>query len=460
MSADDFSYTTVAVTQGVLKAQVAWYTSFTGKFINNFLVTIFGIMSSRNGSTLLYFLITLTALFSTVFIFFKKNKELGLGVIYSVLFSLLFLVSYYFITPDKNESWYWLAGSVEYLWPTIFVVLTFAFAFEKGPTLVGRVLSFVLAFLVGGGSEVAGTLLLGGLSLPLVYLAVSEFINKKESSLSGYLRNLFDKDKLFSRLFVVFVGASLSFLIMFLAPGNGIRIKGPGSDEMSIAGAIFYSLQKGPALTLTILKNNFLFLSSLFVTLTAFFGYFGDKLEESLAKEKALGKVFFVLIAPFFISFIYLLPGYKALGRALPSRAEIDLSFIIIVSLFYAAYYLSRINIEKRYVFDKLVFVATLVFFVSSFLGFSKTVAEDIYVAKNYSDAFGVMFSRLKIASAENKNQIVIVDALPESGLIHSEKLTSDPGHWANQPISNFFGLKGITIKVAATEPTEVKKVK
>lgn len=428
MAADDFSYTTLAVNQGILKAQVLWYTTFTGKFINNFLVTIFGMMSSGSGSTLIYFMITLLSLFSALLIFFKKNKGLNLGIIYSVLFSLLFLVSYYFITPDKRESWYWLSGSVEYLWPTIFAIIAFAFAFEKKQTTGGRVISFVMAFLVGAGSEVVATLLLGGLFLPLVYLAIT-------------------KNKLFSRLVIIFLGASLSFLIMFLAPGNAIRIKGPGSDEMSIVGAIFYSLQKGPALTLTIIRNNFLFLSSLLISLSVFFSFFGSKLDEYFVKEKIVEKIFLILVAPFFLSIIYMLPGYKALGRVLPSRAEIDLSFIILICVFYAAFYLSRIKIEKHFIIDKLIFITALGFFISSFLGFTKTIAEDIYIAKNYSGAFDSMFSKLKAAAAENKDQIVLVNSLPESGLIHSEKLNADSGHWANKPISDFFGLDGIKIE-------------
>lgn len=462
MSADDFSYTTVAFTQGILKAQIAWYTTFTGKFINNFLVTVFGIMSSRNGSTLVYFLITLVLLFSAIFIFFKKVTNSRLGPFYSVLLSLLFLVSYYLITPDKNESWYWLSGSVEYLWPTIFVIGGLGFALEKKSTLFGSILLFVLAFLVGGGSEVAGTILVVSLFLSLLYLALMAFLQKREGNLLSFVKTLFTDNKLFVNLFIIFLGASLSFLIMYLSPGNAIRIKGPGSDEMNIIGALFYSLQKGPALTFTIIKENFVYLLSLLVSLSAFFSFAGVGFEEFVDRNKTVKKIFFILVAPFFLSIIYMLPGYRALGRVLPSRAEIDLSFIILVSLIYAALYLSRIfmdiKLQKYFLYNALISATALIFLSSSLLAFTKTVAEDIYIAKNYSDAFDSMFMKLKDAASENKNQIVIVSPLPESGLIHSEKLKVDPGHWANKPISNFFGLEGITTEAPKPIFTKIAK--
>jgi hypothetical protein len=462
MSADDFSYTAVAFTHGVFKAQLIWYNSFTGKFINNFLVTVFGMLSSANGSTTLYFFITLALLFSAILIFLKKIVGSRMNFFYTLLLSALFLVSYYLITPNKNESWYWLSGAVEYLWPTIFALVAIGFSLEKRQNLPVRLALFLLGFLIGGGSEVNGTIFVVGIFFSLLLIAFKNFFEMRDRNLGRFLGILFNQNALFGNLLFAFAGAAASFSIMFFAPGNVIRIKGPGSDEMSIAGAVFYSLQKGPELLLSMVKENAVYLGSLTVILSAFFYQQKVIIDSEESDEKQiLKKIFFILVIPLFLSFFYMLPGYKALGRVLPDRAEINLSFVILLSLLFTALYIAKLfekfNLSKYFIYNVTITFIAMIFFISSVAQFTGTVAEDVYITKNYSDSFDRMFNQLKEVSKTNKDQVVIVEAFPESGLIHSEKLNSDPGHWANKPISNFFGLKGIKVEEPTGENLDVK---
>jgi hypothetical protein len=432
MGADDFAFSVTGFQHGVLKAQLFWYLGITGRVTTNFLQTVFGMFSSENGLTGWYTVLTLALLSGSLFIFFKNLFKSKLGFWLTILVSVLFMVSYYLITPDKTESWYWMTGSITYLWPTFLGLGAVGFALADKQNIGNRAGAFLLALLAGSGNETFGVMFLSVLVLLLLYFRLI-------------------KSKLFNNFLVVFAGAAISFAVMFFAPGNTNRLAGGGSDEMSLVGTVFYSLQKGPALLFSIVGNNIVYLLSLLTSLSAFFAMQNIAIEATDDKEELLKKLFFILAIPVLMSVLFMLPGYKALGRVPPSRTEVNLAFVVILSLIFGAMYLGQIigklNLSKYFTYKASVAIIALVFLLSATNAFTKTVAEDIYIAKNYSVAFDELFSQLKSESMKGNDQVVIVKPLPESGLIHSQKLTNDTTHWANSYWSVFFKLKGIKIE-------------
>lgn len=449
MSADDFNYTTLAVSKGLLQAQISWYVTFTGKFTTNFLVSVFGILSSGNGKTSVYFIITLLAVLGAFYYFFKNLSRSQINRFFLIILSLVLVSAYYLITPDKNESWYWLSGSVAYLWATILGLYAISVLLSKEFSKKHYILSFLLTFFAVGNDEAFGFLTLCFLFIVLLFLFIKNYLENRKESLFKVKVLLFN-NLLFKKILIVFLAAVFSFAIIFVAPGNAKRLDSPASSPMSLFGAVLYSIQTGPSLIYAIYKHNVIFLTSLVFVLSSFFAIEGLFKSKNLpSRESLLRKIFFAIVIPVLLSIIFILPGYRALGRVLPSRAEVLLAFVVLMSAITVSYYLAQLilatEFNKKFHFKIFVFGSSLIFFASS-LGLISTLASDVYIAKNYSQAFDNMFIQLTNVSKDKKDQIIQVPELPESGLIHSEKLTTDPNHWANKPISNFFGLKGITI--------------
>lgn len=429
MAADDFGFAQTGFNQGIIQSQIYWYNAITGRVTTNFLQTVFGMLSAPTGVTSLYTILTFVVLFLCVFVFFKNLLNSQKWHLKAVVISFVFVASYYLITPNKAESWYWLTGSATYLWPTFLGIGSLGFALAQKQSAWSKSASFLLAFLAGFGNETFGLMFLTLLLAITVYLKLV-------------------RSKYFTHLLVVFVGTFISFGIMFLAPGNTSRLHSPSSDEMSALGALLYSVQKGPALLFSIVSQSFVYLGSLFLTLSLFWSFEDVNFGKSKNQESPYIKMFVIVIGTILLSIVFMLPGYKALGRMPPDRTEINLSLVIIMALVFGSLYFSKIISEKVLAKNTSYYLCTtltvVIFLIVSVSSFTKTIAEDVYIAKNYSSAFDSLFLKLKDASKVGSEGVLLVDPLPNSGLVFSQTLNDDVNHFANRYYSSFFGLKGI----------------
>lgn len=448
MCADDFTFTKRATIVGIWKTQIDWYLELTGRFVRNAMLIFFGLISSMNGTVIIYNLFTFLMLFVSLFFLFRNMVRNKVGYLSIVLLASLSFITFYLITPYKDESWYWMSGSVTYLWPTIFCIGAVSVLISKSKSLTSVFLAFLLGFLTGP-NEFMGP----------IFGAVLATLIIKSLYKNGW--KIPKNNPYFHNLCAVTAGVGISFLIMFLAPGNYVRMRGPDSSEMSLFATIVYSIQTGPKMILSTFSNNAMYLIAFFATLAFYFSVIrpkGGEVAQSISN--IFSNVFYMLCAPFFLSFLYLLPGYRSLSRIPPGRADVILVFVILMSLIFSAYELSKIfiklDLNKYTAFKVFGYVFAFALFIGGF-HFTNTFAWDVYIAKNYSDSFDKLFSQLTSVKGV-KDKIIMVEPLPESGLVHSEKLNTDYTNWANGPYSGFFELKGIAIEKQATTSAGIKK--
>lgn len=447
MCADDFTFTKHSIDVGFWQTQIYWYYNLTGRFVRNIMLVLFGIISSANGKVYVYTLFSFLILLISFFFFFKNLIRSKTSFIVILILASLSFVTFYLITPIKDESWYWMSGSVTYLWPAIFGIAATAFLIDKSKSVLNFSLAFIFAFLAGA-NEFSG----------LIFSAVLFLLIIKSLFESGWV--IPKNNNYFNKLCVVTAGVAISFIIMYIAPGNFVRIVGPDSHEMGVFGTIVYSIQEGPKLLFSIFLNNAVYLSAFFATLVLYFSVIKSKNKgEDQNINNLLFNTFFILCVPIILSILYMLPGFRALTRPPPGRADVILAFILLMSLIFASNELSKIftylNFDRFVLFKLFGCVFAFILFISG-LQFTSTFAWDIYIAKNYSDTFDRMFSQLSLVKG-NKDKIIIVEPLPESGLVHSEKLSSDPSNYANGPYSYFFNLKGIATENPTTVSAKIK---
>ena len=407
MSADDFSYGSTVLSQGFWQAQKAWYLSWSGRFVSTFLQTALGAALGASGKVYLYSLVTFSVFVWASFLFFRRFA--GLTGKAALAASAAFFVVLYQITPNKMESFYWLSGSITYLWPVIFTLFALSAKGSFG--------TFVFAFLAGGGNE----------AFSLVAL-VSYFC------LSVYF--LLNARKLDVRWLSLFVGTLASFLFVFFSPGNALRAQGAASDPMNLFGAFAYSLSEGPVILYGLVSKSVVFLVPFGIVLSFIFSQGRQRKKQDTQTE--IGKVFWALTLPILISVVYVFAAFKNLGRIPPDRSDITLAFVVLLAVVYVSFILSSF-IGK---FKLWVPAFAFFLFLSSFAVVSG-LGADVYIAREYSSAFDKTIEQIK-ETKDKGGDYAVVDVLPESGLVPNAQIKGYDDHWINMSISEFFGLSGI----------------
>lgn len=138
-----------------------------------------------------------------------------------------------------------------------------------------------------------------------------------------------------------------------------------------------------------------------------------------------------------------MMPSFKVLGRVPPDRSDITIAFLLLGDLI-ACSYIFKIKFSDFIIV--LIFVSSILLFAVSFR-VTSTLASDIYIAKNYSNAFDNMTLNLKNAKLLKQKGIVVVNQLPEPGLVGNADIKGYPAYEKNQAVATYYGLNSLISK-------------
>jgi len=431
MAADDYS-SAIMGRLGLLGSIIATYKGFMGRFTAVLIETPFSVNLAENGKIAIYSIITFSLLFLSILLLVKRIFNLSSKNIYLYIVSSVLFVSLYQLTPDKSESWYWLTGSVVYLWPIILFTFSYSFVFLKSYRKVDYILPVILVFFSVSCNEAFG------LFVPTLLFISLWF---------------FRKNKLKRKLLgIMFIFSLVSFLIMYLAPGNDARKMAYGSFPMSILGSILYSLWEGPKRYLQLIMQNAYFIIPTMILMSFSYADFNLKIKKlNTQTDELIFNFFEIVILGFILSIIFMLPSFVGLGRVQPERSVLSLSFIVVAQMLMGSYYFYEIVFKKigtkNMVGKLLIFSAGLALLISSSV-FTKTLASDLYIAKNYAVSFDTMIKNFKSISRFQDTTTEIEISLPESGMV--ARLIDPVGVYSykNLSLSQYYNIgKVITVE-------------
>lgn len=144
-SDDDFGFLGRSVLSNFWNIQIGTYLGWTGRFTSTFLQTIFGYISTLEGKPVLYSIFAFLILLFAFAVIYSRTLGLKIWNARVIILSCVSFVALYILTPNKAESWYWMTGSITYLWPIIFLVL--------GLSNLGNIFSFIFVFLSVAGRK-------------------------------------------------------------------------------------------------------------------------------------------------------------------------------------------------------------------------------------------------------------------------------------------------------------------
>ncbi|RIA10270.1 hypothetical protein OE09_2125 [Flavobacteriaceae bacterium MAR_2010_72] len=223
-SADDYIYHYISDEFGFVEAQVYWYNNWTSRYLASAVLSIKMLVS---GDFVIYKLIPIGLLVSffcsLVYLLSSLFKTNGLR--YACFLAFYVLILYLFQMPNVSEGFYWLPGSISYIFPSILSLILFThlikLVYKRNRLSLG--MSILMCFLIIGSSETSMIILD---CLITIVLGYRYFIERKVNT----------------QILMVFITCVLLSVFVLLSPGNAIRALGYTRDNHQFFEAFFNSL--------------------------------------------------------------------------------------------------------------------------------------------------------------------------------------------------------------------------
>lgn len=431
LATDDFYFLANFLEHGVIQGTWTEYNTWSTRFSSVGLNQIVLFFQEKGTWALACFSLLSLAVFVTVVALNIKNIVRLLNVQSShklsglyVLNLSIFLVSIMFITTVKiDETWFWLCASCTYLWGVMMLML--------GVAWLTSAKNNALYTLFG----VFGFVYLGGASGPLALIVLSFllsiilFSNKYSQSLK------LAQNKLRIKATVGFLVCLSAFLILYFGKGNQMREV--FFEQLSVLDSMFLNVKMSGIIILKRLP------SVLPLMLTIAFPMLYVASIHNVAKKISPWMDFLKLTILFaVVVYLYQLSiTYKTQDVA----AYRALFFVSVLTLMYIAK--SYLIIGKNLPLTKL----SAALFYSSFLFaptlFAYQLVKQHSIAFEYSASYDTRMNLLE--NVKNKNEIILLSPLKNSGMLYSAEISTDTSFHSNQHLKQALMLK---INVAKIE--------
>ena len=196
------------IASGIIQYTSIVYSNWSGRWAG---VGIETLLLSKTPQPFAYPWLILTLLATQFLILYFAVHEFIAGFRGALYLSAVIASVYWAVMPSATQGIFWILGIVESQLPLTLVLLLFAFVLSRRPTdtnpsnILVTIAAAVLGFLTPAFHELAGGILLLALSI----ITVAAFVSKSS------LRMLW---------LIVWTASALGFLVVFVAPGNAIRM--------------------------------------------------------------------------------------------------------------------------------------------------------------------------------------------------------------------------------------------
>ena len=447
--ADDFATAATLHEMGFWKAQLHWYTQWSGRYAFTFLVSLVQSTGRANwlppvillvwgsaASWAIAELLTYTKIAQRWWIAIASGLILVLGAILS--------------TDRLSQSFYWLTGSLTYIAPLIFWLLIVAVIARAMHASAKRfpasylIAAGVLSFVAGGFSEAATAAQITMLILAVIFV---------QFKTRGTFRL-----KLQSLLTCSLIASLVSLIVVAQAPGNAVRASlFPSRPDLLLVGK-FAGIFTG-----YILQDRFLlYLGPVLLILLFFFtlGIFqsGRREEEKVKEWRFL--LIGLPIALVITIFACFVPSIYIVRIPLPPRALIIPGFVFIGLLTAWSYVLGRAAglflrwaSLRKYLPGTTAVLVSCTIIVLLFVGGATLIdnGRELPGARTSAREFAVIEKSIGEQKAAGKEDVVVghitVNNPFDIGTYGTLGVTPDPNNDYNKAMARFYQVKTVTGK-------------
>jgi hypothetical protein len=331
---------------------------------------------------------------------------------YVLAVSVFFIFSFFMLTPEKSEVWFWYNSTSMYLWNLLLCMFGVSFLlWDRGKTeyifITG---SFAY---VGAASEPFAIVVIMVLTAVVVYRAIIKI---------GFS---------FKYLFALLVTLS-AFIINIISEGNEVRssLLPPASGRVAVVNMVQAVLhlvsQHGPVF---------------FGTVAAFFAcwvFMGSQLSATYKPFQKF-KFLYILAALVVLMLLWifiLFPAAYTLGGIPPQRVQGALFFITALFLCGIGLY-SGLAIGK----SKLIDFGGLAAISCILLGTCFIFYKHIGIEPVYAKTLKSREKLLNMYKEEDREKVLYLAPLPDPGLLYSAEISTDTNAVKNQQLRSGLGL-------------------
>lgn len=414
---DDYQLLYERFHYGIVNATYHQYTSWCGRWFP--LGFMFAMLSlgKWKGFLFLYGLITVLFFLLAMYRFSRvaTNRYMPVRIPSSVVFtfSLFFILTFFALTPEKNEVWFWYNSTTMYLWNIIMLIfgLSFLIGEEKGP--------FELLMIAGSFAYV------GASSEPFAIAVIGMMFG---FTAWHKLRNdSFSLKNLFAIGFVVF-----AFILSISAEGNGIRASylPPASGRVAIHNSI--------NTVYNIVRYHGVYMAGLSVVLFICWLGFGMYLSKTFKPVSKIQPRFLIVKTILFlgVSSIIIFISTYTLGGVSPQRVLGAVFFSYAVFIAIGGSYFGIVLGDRKPLLALATVAAGLMVLYVGYLLVRHTMIES-----KYAHAVDTRMEILRLYKEEGNERTVKLPSLPDPGYLHSAEIRPDTAAAINQQLKAGLGL-------------------
>ena len=426
-AADDFYCLTAIRNKGIwltfLDAYNTWITRWSTLLFLGFSVVVFDA-----GQSLFFFqLFTLAAMTTAAGLLIHKiaKETLGSspGIYLIVVYALLFVFSFFYLTFNTGETWFWFTSECMYLWPVIALLYGSYFFLSKEIKTLSLVLLVSCFLFIGGGSEVVALEVLMALLMAWILLYRNRMFGQQAS--------------LNKRLLTISIGVViLSLFIAWLGPGRLLRQEALNPADISqqllliLKASLYFLLAQLP------LKTHWI-LFSLVPWLVLKNSLMPGEKKPIPVVFRSVARDFLIFLLFVFINFIivaFLLRSFP------PYRTWITLSLALAVFCAITGWRLGSLVQKQGVVWASVIYFVLVVMLLIAYINSQGSLTAQ------YSKEVDDRMIYLKNNSAVEK-PVLDLKPLPSSGLLYSAEINNDTSYFTNKQLREYLELKSAVRK-------------
>jgi hypothetical protein len=331
---------------------------------------------------------------------------------YVLAIGMFFIFSFFMLTPEKSEVWFWYNSTSMYLWNLLLCMFGVSFLFwDRGKTeYIFITASFAY---VGASSEPFALLTIMAFTIVIIYRA--------------FLKIGFSFKYLYALLITL-----CAFIFNIISEGNEVRanLLPPASGRVAVVNMV-------QAVLHLLVQHGAVF----FATLAAFLAcwvFIGSQLSNTY-KPFSKFKFLYILagiVVLMLIWIIILFPAAYTLGGIPPQRVQGALFFATAVFAAAGGLY-TGIAIGK----SKLIDYAGIAAISCIVLGTGFIFYKHIGIEPVYAKTLKSREKLLNMYKEEDREKVLYLAPLPDPGFLYSAEVTADTNRAINQQLRTGLGL-------------------
>ncbi len=412
LAADDFYFLKNLNDHGWWQSMVLSWHSWVTRWSSVLWLNVVFFSYKLTGSFLVYHLVTLVALFFAIErILLSASSYLHQPQVSGFRFQVsLFVVSFFFLAGSIGETFFWITSTAMYLSSFIALCFLISEVIKEKVNFLSAFICIVFSAFIGGAAEAIS--ISGFFILALIlFFQVRE---KKKSWLS-----------LLSILILL-----VSIIISYA--GEGRLLRQSALPHTSTIDAMLIPIKSIAQMEIYFLKEKVLW------AILFFLAWMGFAERVSIYRRFKSDIILKILVWYVALSFVFLFPTCYLLGEIPPFRAWILVSFLnccclVLCGIVFSNHTSLKPELAKVISNSALIILSLLI---------TKTAIEQRRITKEYAHAVDARIEVLESANP-NEGKEIVLDKLPESGLLLSSEISSDTSDFRNRHLQSYYGLKG-----------------